>query len=137
MTGLRLIAAVTLVATAGCVNLRPVFDPARFIAENHPPVVYVMRGTEAVLTISNPRVSGDTVHGTLVGENQPIAMPLREVQNIGTVRFNSARTVMLVGAAAVVSALMTYAVLTRGAGDMKVCVDGDNATIDDWCELNR
>ena len=137
MTGLRVVAAFTLVVATGCVSLRPVFDPARFIAETNPPVVYVMRGTEAVLTIANPRVSGDTVHGTLVEGNQPIAMPLREVQNIGTVRFNGARTAMILSAAAVVSALMTYTLLTHGSGDMKVCNDNDNATIDDWCELNR
>lgn len=137
MTGRRVIAAFTLVATTGCVSLRPVWDPARFIAEIKPPLVYVMKGSVAVLTITNPRVSGDTVHGTLLGESLPVALPLSDVQNIGTVRLSGARTAMLVGSAAAIGALMAYAVLAHGSGAMKVCIDGDTSMIDDWCELNR
>lgn len=116
MTVRRVTAAVSLVATTGCVSLRPVWDPARFIAETKPPVVYVMKGTEAVLTITNPRVSGDTVHGTLPGESLPVALPLSDVQNIGTVRLNGRRTALLVGGVTSLGTLVAVVFLGNANG---------------------
>lgn len=121
----RVTAAVTLVATTACVGLQPVWDPARFIAETKPPVVYVMKGREAVLTITNPRVTGDTVLGTLPGESEPVVLPLSAVQNIGTVRFSGARTAMLVGGLVALGGLATFAVLSRASGDGSEFCDYD------------
>lgn len=110
-----------LVATAGCVSMQPVFDPARFIADTKPPVVYVMKGRDAILTLSNPRVSGDTVHGTLPGEGQPVALPLRDVQNIGTVRLNRARTVLLLAGVTAAASITAIALTSSGAANNWYC----------------
>ena len=127
----RVTAAVTLVATTACVGLQPVWDPARFIAETKPPVVYVMKGREAVLTLTNPRVRGDTVLGTLPGESEPVALPLSDVQNIGTVRLSGRRTALLVGAVASVGALAAFAFFTNANGRSNWSCDYNEPTEND------
>lgn len=128
---LRVPAVVTLAATTACVGLQPVWDPARFIAETKPPVVYVMKGREAVLTLTNPRVSGDTVLGTLPGESQPVALPLSDVQNIGTVRLNGKRTALLVSGVASLGALAVFAFFTNANGRSTWSCDYNEPTEND------
>lgn len=126
----RVLAVFTLVATTGCMSLRPVWDPGQYIAEHKPDVVYVMKGRQAVLTIANPRVSGDTVLGTLLGESEPVALPLSEIQNIGTVRFNGGRTALLVGGVASLGALAAFAFLSNANGRSTWACDYNEPTED-------
>jgi hypothetical protein len=76
--------------------------------------------------VAHPRISGDTVHGTTIGGTEPIAVPLRQVQRMATVRLNRTRTAFLVGGITIVGALMTYTVLTHAAGDGSQACDYDN-----------
>lgn len=117
--------ALLLLATlAACHSLQPV--PVSFIPSASPQVVYLSDGNGVTQAVANPRLSGDTVVGTVVGGDAPIAVPLDEVQRIATVRVNRARTVFLLGAVTVGSGLLAYAILTHAAGDGSEFCDYDN-----------
>jgi hypothetical protein len=117
-------AAALLPLIGACRSMQPV--PLEFIPETHPAVVYLSDGYGVTQAVANPRLSGDTVHGTTVGGSQPVAVPLRQVQRMATVRLNPARTALLVGGLTAVGALMTYAVLARARGDGSEFCDYDN-----------
>ena len=120
----RVVAAALLPLIGACQSMQPV--PLEFIPETHPAVVYLSDGYGVTQAVANPRLSGDTVHGTTVGGNQPVAVPLRQVERMATVRLNRARTALLVGGLTAVGALMTYAVLARARGDGSEFCDYDN-----------
>lgn len=93
---LRRVAALSLLAmTVGCARVSEVFEPARFISERNPSVVYVTQLNRAVVTIVNPRVSGDTVLGTVWGENRALAVPFSDVHSMSAVRVDGVRTTLL------------------------------------------
>lgn len=120
----RRVVAVALFALVGaCRSMQRV--PVDFIPETHPAVVYLSDGYGLTQAVANPRLSGDTVHGTTVGGNQPVAVPLSQVQRMTTVRVNRARTAFLVGGLTAVGALMTYAMLANGRGDSSGFCDYD------------
>ena len=120
MTARRVLAAFTLAVTAGCSSLQPV--PVEFITEATPLNVQISDGHRTV-DVANPRLSGDTVLGTSWGS--PVAIPLRRVQRVSTVRFSGARTAMLIGGLAVIGVLATHTVLTRASGDGSQYCDYD------------
>ena len=111
-------------AAAGCHSLQPV--PVHYISETSPAVVYVADGFGVVTTITNPRLSGDTVIGMVPGGNTPVALPLREVQRVSTVRLNRARTALLVGGIAAAGTFMAYAVLSNSGGRSDFTCDYNN-----------
>jgi hypothetical protein len=111
----RVVAAALLPLIGACRSMQPV--PVDFIPQTNPAVVYLSDGYGVTQAVANPRLSGDTVHGTTVGGNQPVAVPLNRVQRMSTVRLNPARTAFLVGGLTAVGALMTYAMLARAHGD--------------------
>jgi hypothetical protein len=91
--------------------------PVEFITEASPPIVHLSDSYGVVVSIENPRLSGDTVLGTAMGQNRPVAIPLRQVQRISTVRFNGGRTALLVGGVAAMGALAAYAALANASGN--------------------
>ena len=119
-------AVLFALGVAGCQSLQPV--PLHYISETSPAMVYVADGFGVVTTIANPRLSGDTVVGTVPGENKPVALPLREVQRVSTVRLNRGRTALLVGGIAAAGAFMTYAVLSNAGGRSTFSCDYNNPT---------
>lgn len=93
---LRRAAGLGLVAlTAGCASVREVFEPAEFISAKRPAVVYVTQRSRAVVWIANPRVSGDTLFGTVAGDTRPVAVPLMDVQSVSASRMDGGRTALL------------------------------------------
>ena len=109
-----------LVGTAACSSIRPVREPARFIAEQKPPVVYVGYVTEGVgytREMTNPQIVGDSVVGTWTEGNSPASIPMRDVHSVAALRRDGARTAMLLGGAAVVTGVMAYVLLQNAAGN--------------------
>jgi hypothetical protein len=114
----RVTAAAICAASAGCMSVQPVWEPAPFMtpAGRSARVVYVTHQSGAVLAIVNPRVSGDSVYGTLRGEDRPVAVQLSEVSSIATSRLNGKRTAMLVGAVTAVSGLAFVSFINSATG---------------------
>ena len=117
---------LVLLAAAACKSMQPV--PVAFI-ETKPPVVYLYDGNGVTQAVANPRLSGDTVIGTTVGSNLDIAVPLREVQQVSTVRVNRGRTAMLVSGLAVAGGVMSYVLLSNA--------NGKSTFYCDWSEPKR
>lgn len=118
--------ATILAATAACSSVRPLYQPARFITEKSPPVVYVVRQNGAVVAIANPRVSGDSVLGVGWDSNRSVAVPMSQVHSIAAARFDGFRTALLVGGVTLASTIAAYAIL-----------GGANGHNDWYCDYNE
>lgn len=121
-------------ATTACSSLQAV--PVAFISEVRPTEVQISNGAGVVRTLVNPRLSGDTVMGTALGK--PVAIPLREVQRVATVRFSRSRTAMLIGSVVTTTSLIAYVFILDARGKDKVVCDENNMAEDTpLCELTR
>ncbi len=120
MTARSLPVAFALTLTAACSSLQAV--SLEFINEVKPRYVTISDGY-SLTEIANPRVDGDSMLGMTITGDRPVAIPLREVERISTVRFSSGRTVALIGGVAAFGALATYAMLAKGNGDVSTTCD--------------
>lgn len=116
----RLIAIGTVSVTVGCSSVQRV--PLDYIAVEQPAEIRLVNSYGIVTTIYNPRISGDTVYGKAIGKGE-VAVPLRQVEGISTRKFDSARTVMLVGGGIAVTALSAWAMFGGSSGDTKIECD--------------
>ncbi len=104
-----------LVLVAACSSMQRV--SVDYINEEKPALVHLANSYGIVTTIQYPTLSGDTVYGTAMGESKAVAVPLRQVESISTVRFSTGRTVALVTGAAGVTVLAVYAISTNADND--------------------
>ena len=105
---------LTLAFTVGCSSMQRV--PVAYISDEKPAVVHLANSYGVVTTLQHPTLSGDTVLGIEIGQNASVAVPLRQVESISTVRFSTGRTVALVTGAAGVTALAAYALFGSSGG---------------------
>jgi hypothetical protein len=112
MRAARLPLLVLVVSSLGCVSVRPLRDPATFIAEAKPPLVYVTHNNGAQLTIVHPRVSGDSLLGIWQDVAQPLALPLNHLQRIEASQRDKTRTRLLITGVSVVTGALAF-LLTR------------------------
>ncbi len=83
----RLSPALVLLGSIGCATLRPVHDPAQFITQNHPLMVYITYTDNSSLPVNEPRVSGDSLFGKVAGAgSDTVAVPLHEVSVVQAVQ---------------------------------------------------
>jgi hypothetical protein len=92
----RVSLALVLFSTIGCATVKPVLDPAQFIAQQHPKVLYVTYSDNSSVPVSEPRISGDTLFGTAPGEAGGVAVPLHDLAQIRAVQRDHKKTVMLI-----------------------------------------
>lgn len=119
---IRVIALAALATTAACSSLRPVREPARYIAENNPPIVRVIEKQNGlVMTIAEPRVSGDSLVGRRAADNRPVAVPLDQVYTLSARRLSGGRTALLILGVLTVTGLTSYAMLANGADNNWEC----------------
>jgi len=102
-------------------------EPARFITEASPTVVYVTHHSRAVIVIANPRVSGDTVHGTYAGDTRPVAVPLSQVQSVEAIRRDGGRTAVLIGGVTLLAGIAVYAFVQEAKGHNDWTCDWNSA----------
>jgi len=119
---IRVIALAALAATAACSSLRPVREPARYIAENNPPIVRVIEKQNGlIMTIAEPRVRGDSLVGRRAADNRPVAVPLDQVYTLSARRLSGGRTALLILGVLTVTGLTSYAMLANGADNNWEC----------------
>jgi|SRR5918996_1881621 hypothetical protein len=133
MTVARLPALILLLGSAGCVSIRPLSDPARYIAESSPAAVYVTHNNGALLTISHPRVSGDSLLGTWQATSQQVALPLNHFRRIAAVQRDKGRTTMLIASLSIITVSMGYLITRPTAGALQPC-NFEGATQKQGCE---
>ena len=116
-----------LLLAGACRSIQSV--PIDFIPDSKPPVVYLSDQYGLTRAVANPRISGDTVVGTILGGSKPVAVPLSQVERVAALRPNRAHTVLLVGGITAIAGLMTYTVLTKALGDGSQFCDYDRQPV--------
>lgn len=112
----RVVAAGVVLGAAGCSSLQPIREPAQFIAETRPAVVYLTHRNRAVLIIAHPAMRGDTVYGTWPDQPRPVSIPLSQIQSVEALRRDGKRTAMLVGGISIVAGVAVYALVQSANG---------------------
>lgn len=110
-----------LLVTAGCASLQLVNDPARYILESRPEVVFATHKNGSVLAVAQPRVSGDSLLGTRQGLALPLALPLSHFQRIEAVQRDKKRTTAVIVGVTAVGATLGYLLLQKVGGSGKNC----------------
>ncbi len=132
MNPVRLLSIGLLAGALACSSRQAV--PVDYISAAAPPTVQISDGYR-VVDVELPRLSGDSVLGRVNGAD--VAIPLRKVQSITTVRPSSARTALLIGGAAALGGLVAYAFISDGTGEMVECNYDDPSQLSDLCRINR
>jgi hypothetical protein len=104
---------------AACTTVRRV-QPAAYFAGNSPEVVWVTYANNTVVSVVQPEMAGDTLRGMRQGTQQPVAIPLGEIQSVQARMPSAKRTIILVSALGVAFASSVYFMWISKAGN------GDN-----------
>jgi hypothetical protein len=127
---------VASLSLAGCASIQPVRDPASFISDAKPAVVYVTHNNGALLTIAQPRVSGDTLLGTWQGAEQSLALSFNELKEVQAMRRDKVRTTFLITGVSLIGVALAYQ-LVRNSGDGQEPCNFENATQFQGCDNPR
>jgi hypothetical protein len=107
----RLLGVLSLsLAFAGCRSIQPIDDPARFITQSQPAVVFVTHSNGAELTIARPHMSGDSLLGTWQGASQSLALPLNSVKQVRAERPAKTRTIVMISGLTIVAGSLAFLV---------------------------
>jgi len=102
-----------LVVTAGCVTVRNV-QPAEFIPQHKPPVVWVTSTDNAFTPVAQPHIDGDTLKGTWAGLQEPVAISLSEIKTVQAKMPSPKRTALLATVLTVTVGGAIYSIATAG-----------------------
>jgi hypothetical protein len=100
-----------LIGSLACASVQPVLQPAEFIPRTNPDLVLVVYKDNSEVPVAKPRLVGDTLVGTWVGVNEPVAVPLSEVQRIDAKQRSGKRTALLIAGVAVMAAGGIYGII--------------------------
>lgn len=109
MMVLRVPLAAVLLASVGCATLQPVQEPARYISEKQPEVVYVTYPNRSVVPVSHPRVQDDKLVGIWQGLGERVEVPLSQV-SIEAIQPNKKRTSWMIAGLSVVGVAGIWAI---------------------------
>jgi len=103
-------------AASACTTVRRV-QPAEYLAENAPEMVWVTYTNNTVVSVAEPEIRRDTLRGVLQGAR--VKIPIGEVQSVRAKIPDHKKTALLVstlGVAAVSSLYLVLAGQSSGAG---------------------
>jgi len=110
----RVAAAGWLLAAAACTALREV-QPAQFIPQHSPALVWVTTTYSAVVPVAQPRIEGDTLRGTWAGTEKPFAIPLQVIQSVQARTPARAQTVIMFATVGLVVGSTIWALAHAGS----------------------
>ncbi len=96
MSHARLAALLVCFATAGCTSLRTV-QPTHFIPKEQPDRVWITRTDGKLVTVDDPKLSGDTLLGTQGMEWEPVAIDLKEIHKARALTTDPVKTALFIG----------------------------------------
>lgn len=108
-----------LLTCVGCATLQSVHEPAQFIMKANPDVVYVTFRNHSKVTIVRPRVSADTLFGTVRGASRQLAAPLSHIARMEVVQRDTKRTRWLITGLSVLTLAGGYALMQSGNSDYR------------------
>jgi hypothetical protein len=129
----RMVFLTLVLGTLGCATVQPVRDPQKFIAESSPKVLYVHHNGGAIIAVTEPRITGDTLLGVREGIARPVALPMASIDHITAVQPNKKRTTMLVAGAVVVTGAVGYMLVQGHSGDGPQCDATSRFQFDNRC----
>jgi hypothetical protein len=101
-------------------------EPKEFIPAHNPSVVRVIFTDHSTMSLTHPRVSGDSLLGLRQTTGEPVGVPLSRVDRIQVVRRDGKKTTLIVaGLGAVAVAGMIAALRGNGTGGA-MCDMGDS-----------
>ncbi len=89
----RVAAAGLLLALPACTTIGEV-RPTQFIPQRTPALVWVTTTNNAMVAVAQPQIDGDTLRGTWVGTQTPLAIPLQDIQSVQAQTPARTRTVL-------------------------------------------
>jgi hypothetical protein len=122
MRGKRILFATVLAGSVGCSTLQPL-DPALIAVEN-PKLVYVTHKNRSLMTIAEPRVSGDSLYGYWAGVGRPMAVPLSVIERVEVLRRDQRRTTLAIVGLTALTVVGVWAVVQVASGS-ETCDYGD------------
>ena len=121
-----LLCTALLLVSAGCMTVQKV-EPAQFIPQHHPSVVWVTANDNSYTPVSQPRIDGDSLKGFWTGPQDSVAISLNQIQSVQARMPSPKRTVILVTSLGVISTAVVYTLLTAGT----------SGSIDNGCPLDH
>ena len=104
-----------ILALAGCHVVKTV-QPAQYIPEKNPPIVWVTYTDNSFVPVSGPKIVGDTLAGTWTGLAEPVAIPLNEIQTVQAKMPAPKRTALLATVLTAATIGVAYTISTAGTG---------------------
>jgi hypothetical protein len=102
-----------LLVTAACVTVQKV-QPAQFIPQHNPPVVWVTANDNSYTPVSQPRIEGDSLKGIWSGLQDSVAISLNEIQYVQVKLPSPKRTALLATVLTVTVGGAIYSIATAG-----------------------
>lgn len=118
----RLALAGMLLATVGCMTVRPVPSVSQYIPQHNPQLVWVTYTDNSIVPVLAPKISGDSLVGTWQGLSEPVAIPLGEVKLVQARQRDKGRTTWLIAGLSVFTAAGVYAIVQATAGKSDPCI---------------
>jgi hypothetical protein len=105
-----------VVAVAACTTVRRV-QPVEYLAVNTPDVVWVTRANNTVVPVAEAEVAGDTLRGTWEGKQEPVAIPLGDIQSVQAKTPDHTKTALLATTVGVALVSSVYIIWISKAGE--------------------
>ena len=118
----RVALAGLVLAVAGCKTVVSV-QPAEFIPQHSPEVVWVTYTDNSYVPVAKPRIVGDSLQGTWVGLQEPVSISLKEIQTVQAKVPSPKRTIILFTTIGVATAAVAYTMATAGSSGPSGCLD--------------
>jgi hypothetical protein len=115
------LAGLVFAATA-CTTIRRV-QPAGYLAQNSPDVVWVTYDNDVVVPVAEAEIRGDTLRGMRQGTQQRVAIPLGQIESVRAKTPDKAKTAILVTGALTGFVASVYALWISKAGSQAGGVD--------------
>ena len=109
----RILSTGLLLVTAGCVTVQKV-QPAQFIPQHHPQVVWVTATDNSYTPVSQPRIEGDSLKGIWSGLQDSVAISLNEIQYVQVKLASPRRTALLATVLTATVGGAIYSIATAG-----------------------
>jgi hypothetical protein len=104
-----------VVAIGACTSVRRV-QPATYLSEKNPEVVWVTRTNNTVVLVAEPVIKRDTLRGLGQGRHERVKIPLSEVQSVQAKVADHTKTALLVTTLGVAAITSVYFGLVVKAG---------------------
>ena len=109
--------ASLLAASGACMSTKQV-QPAQYIPQFKPALVWVTYTDNSYVPVSKPQMVGDTLKGVWEGMQEPVAIPMNQIQSVQAKLKDPKKTVILFTTLSAVTGAVLYTFFTAGtSGD--------------------